>query len=85
MAEVALHRVERSRRAAAERGERVSVLAYVAVTLAQAVREVPILNTTVLEGANALHRQVNLGIAVDTEEGLLVPVIPRADELSLVT
>jgi 2-oxoglutarate dehydrogenase E2 component (dihydrolipoamide succinyltransferase) len=84
MAEVAMHRVESARRRAAERGEKVSALAHVAVALAQAVREVPAINATVLEGAYAVHRQVNLGIAVETEEGLVVPVIAKADELSLV-
>jgi 2-oxoglutarate dehydrogenase E2 component (dihydrolipoamide succinyltransferase) len=84
MAEVELHRVERARRRAAERGEKVSMLAFVAVAMVKAAREVPVVNATVLEGAYALHRQVNLGIAVETEEGLVVPVIPKADELSLV-
>jgi 2-oxoglutarate dehydrogenase E2 component (dihydrolipoamide succinyltransferase) len=84
MAEVAMHRVESARRRAAERGEKVSALAHVAVALAQAVREVPVVNATVLEGAYAVHRQVNLGIAVETEEGLVVPVIAKAEELSLV-
>lgn len=83
MAEVAMHRVESARRRAAERGEKVSALAHVAIALARAVREVPVINATVLEGAYAVHRQVNLGIAVETEEGLVVPVIAKAEELSL--
>ncbi len=82
-AEVDLHRVERARRKAADGGEKIGALAFVAMAMVKAAREVPVVNATVLEGAYALHRQVNLGIAVETEEGLLVPVIPKADELSL--
>jgi pyruvate dehydrogenase E2 component (dihydrolipoamide acetyltransferase) len=43
------------------------------------------LNSTVDEERNEIiqHKAVNLGIATDTEEGLMVPVIPNADQLKV--
>jgi pyruvate dehydrogenase E2 component (dihydrolipoamide acetyltransferase) len=46
----------------------------------EAIREVPIINSS-LEGTNIIFkRDVNIGIAVALENGLIVPVIKRADE-----
>ncbi len=46
----------------------------------EAIKEFPILNSSV-EGTNIIYkRDVNLGIAVALETGLIVPVIKRADE-----
>jgi 2-oxoglutarate dehydrogenase E2 component (dihydrolipoamide succinyltransferase) len=46
----------------------------------EAIKEVPIINSS-LEGANIIFkRDVNIGIAVALENGLIVPVIKRADE-----
>jgi 2-oxoglutarate dehydrogenase E2 component (dihydrolipoamide succinyltransferase) len=46
----------------------------------EAIREVPVINSSV-EGTNIIYkRDVNVGIAVALETGLIVPVIKRADE-----
>ncbi len=46
----------------------------------EAIRDVPIINSSV-EGTNIIYkRDVNVGIAVALEAGLIVPVIRRADE-----
>jgi 2-oxoglutarate dehydrogenase E2 component (dihydrolipoamide succinyltransferase) len=46
----------------------------------EAIRDVPVINSSV-EGTNIIFRQdVNVGIAVALETGLIVPVIKRADE-----
>ena len=46
----------------------------------EAIKESPILNSSV-EGTNVVYkRDVNIGIAVALETGLIVPVIKRADE-----
>ena len=46
----------------------------------EAIREIPIINSSV-EGASIVYkRDVNVGIAVALETGLIVPVIKRADE-----
>ncbi len=46
----------------------------------EAIRELPIINSSV-DGTNIIYkRDVNIGIAVALENGLIVPVIKRADE-----
>jgi 2-oxoglutarate dehydrogenase E2 component (dihydrolipoamide succinyltransferase) len=46
----------------------------------EAIRDVPVINSSV-EGTNIIYRRdVNVGIAVALETGLIVPVIKRADE-----
>jgi 2-oxoglutarate dehydrogenase E2 component (dihydrolipoamide succinyltransferase) len=46
----------------------------------EAIKEVPVINSSV-EGTNIVYkRDVNIGIAVALEHGLIVPVIKRADE-----
>jgi 2-oxoglutarate dehydrogenase E2 component (dihydrolipoamide succinyltransferase) len=82
MAEVDLHRADATRREAAKRGENVSWLALVAWAAVKAVRDYPIVNASVLENGYVLHKEVNLAVAVDTEQGLVVPVIKNAEVLS---
>jgi 2-oxoglutarate dehydrogenase E2 component (dihydrolipoamide succinyltransferase) len=46
----------------------------------EAIKELPIINSS-LDGTNIIYkRDVNIGIAVALENGLIVPVIKRADE-----
>ena len=46
----------------------------------EAIKELPIINSS-LDGTNIVYkRDVNIGIAVALENGLIVPVIKRADE-----
>jgi 2-oxoglutarate dehydrogenase E2 component (dihydrolipoamide succinyltransferase) len=64
-------------------GVKVSYTAYIARAVALALREFPRLNASV-SGENIVYRgEVNLGIAVAIPRGLIVPVVRRADELSL--
>ena len=48
-----------------------------------ALKEFPAFNATVVEGGIELHQHYNIGLAADTETGLVVPVIKDADRLSL--
>jgi 2-oxoglutarate dehydrogenase E2 component (dihydrolipoamide succinyltransferase) len=67
-----------------EQGVRVSFTALVAWAVSRTLREFPMLNATA-SGNNVIFRgSVNLGIAVDLDPGLIVPVIRDADDLSLV-
>src|SRR5205807_6582901 len=62
----------------------VTALAFVARATIDALREHPALNAW-LEGENyTRHQDVNLGIAVSLgDDGLIVPVVHRAQELSV--
>lgn len=64
-------------------GLSLTYLAFVAHATARALREFPELNARVLDDAYVKLKDVNLGIAVDTPKGLVVPVIRNADELSI--
>ena len=68
----------------AKRGARVSYTAFVAWACSRILRDFPSVNG-VLSGNNIIYRgSVNLGMAVDLNPGLIVPVIHDADDLSLV-
>lgn len=86
-AETDLHRTARLRDqhkdAARKEGINLTFLAFVAAATCQALREHRIMNSRVLDGEYALIKEINLGIAVETDEGLVVPVIRHADELSV--
>ncbi len=74
---------EKSKRQYEKEGYSLTFLAFVVAATARALREHPELNARVLDDAYVKLRNVNLGIAVDTPEGLVVPVIKNADELTL--
>ncbi len=65
------------------RGVKLTYLAFVARATVEALGEFPILNASVDGEELVYHDSVNLGIAVALDDGLVVPVIPRAERLSL--
>ena len=86
--EIDFTRVDRIRSANkarwAEQGAKVSYTAFVAFAVSRLLRDYPTINGTV-SGNNIIHRgNVNMGMAVDLNPGLIVPVIHDADDLSLV-
>ncbi len=86
--EIDFTRVDRIRSANkarwAEQGAKVSYTAFVAFAVSRLLRDYPAINGTV-SGNNIIHRgNVNMGMAVDLNPGLIVPVIHDADDLSLV-
>ncbi len=58
--------------------------AYFAAATAEALRRHPMVNSEWTDEGILLKPEVNLGIATALDEGLIVPVIKRADELSLI-
>jgi 2-oxoisovalerate dehydrogenase E2 component (dihydrolipoyl transacylase) len=70
----------------AEAGERVSPLPIVVRALVEVCREHPKLSSSFDAEASEilLHRRLHVGIATDTEQGLLVPVVRDADRLGIV-
>jgi 2-oxoglutarate dehydrogenase E2 component (dihydrolipoamide succinyltransferase) len=68
----------------AEHGFGLTFLPFVLRAATAALRQYPILNASI-DGTNVIyHRDINLGIAVALENGLIVPVIRNADEKNVV-
>jgi len=62
---------------------KISFNTLIAALVARALREHPQLNSRLeLDGIHLLS-QINIALAVDTERGLMTPVLPGVDELSL--
>jgi 2-oxoglutarate dehydrogenase E2 component (dihydrolipoamide succinyltransferase) len=59
------------------------MLAFVVSATARALREFPDLNARVLDDSYVQFKDVNIGVAVDSPDGLVVPVVRRADELGV--
>jgi 2-oxoglutarate dehydrogenase E2 component (dihydrolipoamide succinyltransferase) len=88
VAEVDMRRVARFRDAhkrafREQHGFNLTFLPFVVHATARALREYPRLNASVLEDAIVEKQAIHIGIAVETEKGLVVPCIRNADHLSL--
>lgn len=68
----------------AERGVRLSSLPFVIKSVAMALRNNPVVNASVdIDNGMVVYKDyVNIGIAVDTDRGLVVPVLRNADRMS---
>lgn len=69
----------------ANEGVNLTYLPFIAKAVIEALKVHPNINASIDEVAKEItyHPTVNLGIAVDTEQGLLSPVIHNADDLSI--
>jgi pyruvate dehydrogenase E2 component (dihydrolipoamide acetyltransferase) len=64
-------------------GQKLTYMPFIIKAVTQGLREFPVMNSSVA-GTNVIFRkQVNIGIAVALDWGLIVPVIKHADDLSL--
>lgn len=86
--EIDYSRIDRTRDARRSQweasGTKVSYTAFITRAVATALREHPTLNASV-SGEQVIYRsEVNIGVAVALPWGLIVPVLKKADELSLV-
>ena len=83
-ADIDVSRIVASRREARERGEEApSVNDFVVKAAATTLREFPRFNASYVDGKVECYSRVNVGIAVATEDALLVPVVRDADRKSL--
>jgi 2-oxoglutarate dehydrogenase E2 component (dihydrolipoamide succinyltransferase) len=64
-------------------GYSLSFLPFIVHATVRALREYPRLNASVLEDAIVEKKDIHIGIAVETEKGLVVPVVRHTDRLSL--
>jgi 2-oxoglutarate dehydrogenase E2 component (dihydrolipoamide succinyltransferase) len=67
----------------AREGVKLSFLPFFAVATCEALKQHPVLNSSVEGDQVIYHGAEHLGIAVDTERGLLVPVIHNAGDLNM--
>jgi pyruvate dehydrogenase E2 component (dihydrolipoamide acetyltransferase) len=85
--EVDFTNVEKLRRqhkeAYAERGVKLTYMPFIVQAVIAGLREFPILNASMDENNVVYHRELNIGIAVALEWGLIVPVLKHADELNI--
>jgi 2-oxoglutarate dehydrogenase E2 component (dihydrolipoamide succinyltransferase) len=85
--EVNFGRVDQIRKARKQEfeqaGAKLTYLSFILKAAVEAIRNVPVINASV-DGDNIVyHKQVNVGIAVALDWGLIVPVVKNADEKNL--
>lgn len=85
--DVNCHRIDQIRRAKKDEFERagakLTYLSFILKAAVDALRAVPVVNASV-DGDNiTYHKDVNVGVAVALDWGLIVPVIKKADEKNL--
>ena len=75
---------DRSKASFEEReGVKLSFLPFFAVAVCEALKQHPVLNSSVEDDEITYHGAEHLAVAVDTERGLLVPVIANAGDLNI--
>ena len=67
----------------AREGVKLSYLPFFAVAVCETLKQHPVLNSSVEGDQITYHGAEHLGVAVDTERGLLVPVIHNAGDLNM--
>jgi pyruvate dehydrogenase E2 component (dihydrolipoamide acetyltransferase) len=65
-------------------GVKVTYLSFIIKAVVDALRAVPIVNASVDGDTIVYHKDINIGIAVALDWGLIVPVVKHADEKNLV-
>jgi 2-oxoglutarate dehydrogenase E2 component (dihydrolipoamide succinyltransferase) len=66
-----------------QRGAKLTYMAFIAKSVIDALRRHPIVNASLDGDTVVYHPQINLGIAVALETGLIVPVVKQADERNM--
>jgi len=64
-------------------GSKLSFMPFIMAAVAKALRAFPVINASVDGDAIAYKQDINLGVAVSLDWGLIVPVIKNADQLNL--
>ena len=63
--------------------KKVSYTAFLVKVVSVALRDYPRMNATLIDDKLRINRDINIGIALDTDHGLIVPVIHSADKMRL--
>jgi 2-oxoglutarate dehydrogenase E2 component (dihydrolipoamide succinyltransferase) len=79
-----IEKIRQEKKAEYERlGTRLTYMAFIAKAVIDALRRFPIVNASI-DGDNVVYKKdINLGVAVSLEGGLIVPVLKQADEKNL--
>ena len=79
-----IERIRQQKKAEYERlGTKLTYMSFIAKAIVDALRRYPIVNASI-DGDNVVYKKdINLGIAVALEAGLIVPVLKHADEKNL--
>jgi pyruvate dehydrogenase E2 component (dihydrolipoyllysine-residue acetyltransferase) len=67
----------------AERGTKLTFLPFIIQAVVARLREFPIINASMDEASVIYHRDLNIGIAVALDWGLIVPIVKNADEKNI--
>ncbi len=63
-------------------GVKLTYLPFIATAAVAALRKFPVVNASLIDNAIHYHANINLGIAVALEWGLIVPVVRQAEQRS---
>ena len=75
---------EREKAAFVEReGVKLTYLPFIVKAVVESLKENPVLNSVWDGDRIVIRKRINIGVAVDLEDALIVPVIPDADELNI--
>jgi 2-oxoisovalerate dehydrogenase E2 component (dihydrolipoyl transacylase) len=64
-------------------GVKLTYLPFIVKAVVEGLKEHPVLNSVWDGDRIVLRKRINVGVAVDLEDALIVPVIPSADELNI--
>ncbi len=67
----------------AREGVKLSFLPFFARAAVEALKQYPVVNASIEEDSIVYHGEENLGVAVDTERGLVVPIVRDAGDLNI--
>jgi len=80
---MALRKVYKKKLADGETKENVTINDFICYAVIKALKKFPQANTHFLGDSIRYFNKIHLGLAVDTDRGLMVPVVKNADDLSL--
>jgi pyruvate dehydrogenase E2 component (dihydrolipoamide acetyltransferase) len=64
-------------------GQKLTYMPFIIKAVTQGLQAFPVMNSSVAGTSVIYRKQINIGVAVALDWGLIVPVIKRADDLSL--
>ena len=78
-------RIRKAKKAAYEsQGAKLTYMSFITQAIVDALQRHPIVNASLDEGNILYKKDINIGIAVALEGGLIVPVVKHADEMNMV-